>query len=103
MPPLCAAGLERDLGDGEVDLALVVGGAAGGGTDALVVDRQPLAGDVGAPLVDGDLAPRRAGTVDDHVGEDGRTGDDCGQRHGRQRGDCGETADVARRSFEWRW
>ena len=66
---------ERDLRRREVDLVLVVEHAARGGADALVVDRDALAGDVGPPLVERDLRPRGAGAVDAGVGVSRRRGD----------------------------
>ena len=64
-------GQERDLGGGEVDLPDDVELPAGRRADALVVDAQPLPRRVGAPLVERDLHPGRAGAGDRRPGDAG--------------------------------
>jgi hypothetical protein len=59
---------ERDLRRREVDLVLVVEDATRGGADALVVDREALARDVGRHWSSAICDPRGAGAVDAHVG-----------------------------------
>ena len=62
--PRLVRGLQRRVGAGEVDGGRLEVGDAGAGADAVVVDRQALALEVGAPLLVDRLGQRRAGAVE---------------------------------------